>query len=36
MDGGRVLRALLSFKLTHIANQIAARIGQFIAVGFIF
>jgi signal-transduction protein with cAMP-binding, CBS, and nucleotidyltransferase domain len=37
MDGGRVLRALLSFKLKrHIATKIAARIGQFIAVGFIF
>jgi Zn-dependent protease len=37
MDGGRVLRALLSFKLKrHIATKIAARIGQFIAIGFIF
>jgi Zn-dependent protease len=35
MEG--VLRALLSFKLKrHIATKIAARIGQFIAVGFIF
>jgi Zn-dependent protease len=30
-------RALLSFQLKrHIATKIAARIGQFIAVGFIF
>ncbi|SEA98442.1 Zn-dependent protease (includes SpoIVFB) [Flavobacterium gillisiae] len=37
MDGGRVLRALLSFKFKrHIATRIAARIGQFIAMGFIF
>lgn len=36
MDGGRVLRALLSFKFErHVATRIAARIGQFIAIGFI-
>jgi len=37
MDGGRVLRALLSFKLNrHIATKIAARVGQILALGFIF
>ena len=37
MDGGRVLRALLSFKIDrHIATKIAARIGQFIAIVFVF
>ena len=37
MDGGRVLRALLSYKIErNIATKIAARIGQFIAMGFIF
>lgn len=37
MDGGRVLRALLSFKFKrHIATIIAARIGQILAIGFIF
>lgn len=37
MDGGRVLRALLSFKFKrHIATKIAARIGQLLALGFIF
>ncbi len=37
MDGGRVLRALLSMKFErHIATNIAARIGQFLAVGFVF
>ncbi|PZX94677.1 site-2 protease family protein [Flavobacterium aquariorum] len=37
MDGGRILRALLAFKLDRkTATMIAARIGQFIAIGFIF
>jgi Zn-dependent protease/predicted transcriptional regulator len=37
MDGGRVLRALLSFKLKrHVATRIAARVGQILAMGFIF
>lgn len=37
MDGGRILRAILSYKLQrHIATKIAARIGQFLALGFIF
>jgi Zn-dependent protease/predicted transcriptional regulator len=37
MDGGRVLRALLSMKLErHVATSIAAGIGQFLALGFIF
>lgn len=36
MDGGRVLRALLAFQFEkHIATQIAARIGQLLALGFI-
>ena len=36
MDGGRVLRALLSFKMErHKATAIAARIGQFLAIGFV-
>lgn len=36
MDGGRILRALLSFKFErHIATKIAARVGQFLAMGFI-
>lgn len=37
MDGGRVLRAILSYKLKrHVATKIAARIGQVLALGFIF
>ena len=37
MDGGRVLRALLSYKLErHLATKIAARIGQLLAIGFVF
>lgn len=37
MDGGRILRAILSFKLErNLATTIAARIGQFLALGFIF
>lgn len=36
MDGGRVLRALLSFKLQrHVATKISARIGQILAIAFI-
>lgn len=36
MDGGRVFRALLTFKLGHLnATRIAAVTGQLIAVGFI-
>jgi len=36
MDGGRVLRALLGFKLSHTkATTIAARIGQVIAIIFV-
>jgi len=36
MDGGRILRALLSFRLErHVATRISARIGQFLALGFI-
>lgn len=36
MDGGRILRALLSFKLErHIATKIAARIGQLLALAFV-
>jgi Zn-dependent protease/predicted transcriptional regulator len=37
MDGGRVLRALLSFKLPkHKATRIAANIGQVLAIVFVF
>ena len=37
MDGGRVLRALLSLRLNRIlATKIAASIGQALAIGFVF
>lgn len=37
MDGGRVLRALLSFKMPRArATRIAASIGQVLAIGFVF
>jgi Zn-dependent protease len=37
MDGGRVLRALLAFKLSHTkATGIAASIGQVLAMVFVF
>lgn len=33
MDGGRILRALLSYRLTHLrATQIAARVGRYLAL----
>lgn len=36
MDGGRILRAILSFKLDrNLSTKIAATIGQLIAIGFI-
>ena len=36
MDGGRMLRAVLSYKLKrNVATKIAARIGQIVAIGFI-
>ncbi|MHA6249485.1 site-2 protease family protein [Pontibacter sp. CAU 1760] len=37
MDGGRVLRALLAFKLGRVrATQIASNLGQILAIGFVF
>ncbi len=37
MDGGRILRAVLSFKLNKVkATQIAAGIGQVLAILFVF
>ena len=37
MDGGRVLRALLAMRMQrHTATTVAARIGQVLALGFIF
>lgn len=37
MDGGRILRALLSFKWNHLlATRIASRIGQIAGLAFIF
>lgn len=37
MDGGRVLRALLSFRFNRArATKIAATLGQILAIGFVF
>jgi Zn-dependent protease/CBS domain-containing protein len=37
MDGGRILRALLGFRLDHAhATRIAASIGQLLAIAFVF
>lgn len=37
MDGGRVLRAMLSIRLSRVkATEIAGSIGQFLAMGFVF
>jgi Zn-dependent protease len=37
MDGGRVLRALLSLKMSRVkATQIAGGIGQFMGIAFVF
>jgi Zn-dependent protease len=37
MDGGRVLRAALSFKFPrHHATRIASSLGQMLAIGFVF
>jgi Zn-dependent protease/predicted transcriptional regulator len=37
MDGGRVLRALLSFQLGHVkATRIAATVGQLLGICFVF
>lgn len=37
MDGGRVFRAILAMNMQrHLATALAARIGQLLAVGFVF